>query len=68
MVSGGVWDTEVLEEDVQELFRCEDDRTVVVRKWVTDVRISAFKGVAKVCGDGDLEDDNMPPWTRNVFW
>ena len=53
------FDTEGLEEDVQEPFRHKDNGTVVVHKWITDVRHCAFKGMAKVCRDGGLEDQDM---------
>ena len=53
MVSGGVLDTVGLEEDVQVLVCYKDDTTVVVHKWITDVRFNAFKGMTKVFRDGD---------------
>ena len=47
--SGGALDADGLEEDVQELFIYGGDGTAVVRKWITDVRFNAFKGMAQVC-------------------
>ena len=41
-------------------FRCKGDGTVVVHKWITGVRFNAIKGMAKVCRDGELEDEDMP--------
>ena len=41
-------------------FPLQDDGTVVVHKWITGVRFNAFKDIAKVCKDGDLEDGDMP--------
>ena len=38
MLSGGVLDTECLDEDVQELFRYKGDGTVEVHRWVNDVQ------------------------------
>ena len=56
-----------LEQDVQELFRCKDDGTVAVHRWITDVRCHAFKGMAKVCRGGGLDDEDTPQWTREVI-
>ena len=60
MVSGGVWETGGLEDDVQDLFRHKDDGTVVVHTWITHVRLNA--SMAKVCRDVELEDEDMPHW------
>ena len=48
VVSGGALDTEGLEEDVQTLFRYEEDGTVGVHKWITEVPYDAFTGVVKL--------------------
>ena len=61
-VSGGALDTEGLEENVQELYRYKDHGTAVVLQ-ITDVRYSAFKGMAKVCRDVGLEDEDIPQRT-----
>ena len=45
------------------LFRYRGNGTVVVHNWITDVRLNDFKGIAKVCRDGELEKEDMP---RNV--
>ena len=66
VVSGGVLYTEGLEENVQGLFCYEDDGTVF-RKRITAVRYLSFKGMAKVCRGGGLEDENMPQWSEKVI-
>ena len=47
--------------------RIEADGTVVVHKWTTDVRFNDCKDMAKVCTDGDMEDEDMPQRTRQVI-
>ena len=49
MVLRRALDTEGLEQHGEELFRCKDDGTVQVRKWITDVQYVAFQGLAKAC-------------------
>ena len=44
-----------------------DDGTAVVQKWITDVPCNALQGIAKVCRNGELEDKDMPRWTRKVI-
>ena len=63
VISGGVLDTEGLEE---ELFRHKDGGTVVVHKWITDVRYNAFQGMTKVCRACGLEDEDVPQWRSQV--
>ena len=46
--------------------RFQEHGTVVVRKWITDVRLNAFSGVAKVCRDGEQKDEDIPQRTRKV--
>ena len=48
----------------QALLNYKDDGTVVVHKSITNVLVNAFKGMAKVCRDGVLEDEDMSQWTR----
>ena len=67
VLSGGELDTEGLSEDVKELFRYKDDGPVEVRKWISDVQWKCFHGVANVCKDGELENEDMPAWTRRVI-
>ena len=55
MFSGGVWDTDGLDEDLQELSRNRDDGAVEVHRWINDVQWNAFQGSAKVCSDSDLQ-------------
>ena len=62
VVSGGALDTEGLEEDVREKFRCKDDGTKVVHRLIPDVRYNAFKGMAKVCRYGGLEAEDVAQW------
>ena len=61
------FDTEGFDEDAQELFRYGDDETVEVHRWVNDVQWNAFRGPAKVGGDGELENEDMPAWTRKAI-
>ena len=60
VVSGGVLDTEGLEDDVQVFPRQKDDGTVVFHTWITHVRFDAF--MSKVCRDVELKDEDMPHW------
>ena len=48
-------------------FDCFGVSVLTVHKWITDARHNAFKGMAKVCWDGGLEDEDMPHWTRKVI-
>ena len=47
--AGGVLDTGGLDEEVQEPFRYKDDGTVEVHRWINDVHLNAFRGMAIVC-------------------
>ena len=38
-----------MEEIVQKLFRCKEDGTLEVRKWITEVPFDAFNSMAEVC-------------------
>ena len=51
---------------MQELLRYGDDGTVEVRKWVSDIQWNSFHGWAKVCREGELENEDMPEWTRKA--
>ena len=61
---GGEMDTEGLSEELQELLRYRHDGTCEVLKWVSDVQWHSFRGLAKVCKNGGLGNENMPEWTR----
>ena len=43
MLSGGVLNTEGLDEEVQELFRYKDDGMVKVVRWINDVQSNGFR-------------------------
>ena len=54
-------------EDVQHLFRYEDDGIVEVRRWIMEVPCDAFgglakafRGVSKACQEGKLKEDDLP--------
>ena len=65
MVSGRVLDTESLDANAQSLSRHKDDRTVLVRKWITDVRFNASKNMMRMSRDGKLEDEAVQQWKLN---
>ena len=67
MLFGGDWDTDGMSEDVQELFRYKDGGTVEVHKWVCDVQLHYFRGLPKVCKDGEPEKEAMPTRTRKAI-
>ena len=48
-------------------FLHRDNGTVVVHKWITDVRYSVLKGRVEVRRYGGLEDEDMPRCTRKVI-
>ena len=54
VLTGGVLDTEGLDDDLQELFRYKDDGTGEVHRWINDVQSNFFRGPAKECKDGWL--------------
>ena len=67
VLSGRELDTVGLDEDVQELFRCKDDGTVELYKWISDVQWILFHGEVNVCKDGEPEKEEMPAWTRKAI-
>ena len=40
--------------------RCEENGTVVVDRWIRDVQWNAFRGIVKVCRDGELVKEDIP--------
>ena len=62
MLSGGELDTEGSDEDVHEHFRYKDDGTVWVHRWINAFQWNSFRGPAKVCNYGELENEDMRGW------
>ena len=45
---------------------------MVVHKWFTEDQCDALKGLAKVCREDGLEDEDLSQWTKkvtgNIIW
>ena len=66
VLNGSDLGTEELSEDVQELLRYRDPGTDEVRK-VSDIQGDTIQGMAKVCKEGETENEDMPTWTKKAI-
>ena len=56
-----------LDDDVSELLNFEDDGTVEVCKWVGDVPLKVFRGLANACEEGRLAEETVPAGTKKTL-
>ena len=55
-----------LDDDVSELLNFEDEGTVEVCKWVGDVPLKAFRGLANACEEGRLAEETVRAGTKKI--
>ena len=55
-----------LDDDASELFSFKDDGTVEVCKWVSDVPLKAFRGLANACEEERFAEETVPAGTQKI--
>ena len=59
------------EELTKTCKNCSDTETMEqlrAHKWASDIQWNSVQGPSDVCTEGELDNDDMPAWTKKAIW